>query len=166
MTEIQKLIEQGKFKEAEKLALESEVSKKTQKDNLLLFRLLYLQEKHQEAIHCGKALLLSGYEADAELYFMLGTSYAWLEQYDKAISNLAEAVKLNPDYAVAHYNLGLVYNEKRDYSQAIACYNQSIKLNPDEDYGHYNLRNASYTKEWYVKAIACCEKDIEGANKS
>lgn len=49
MTKIKKLIEQGKFKEAEKLALESKASKKTQEDNLLLFRLLYLQEKHQEA---------------------------------------------------------------------------------------------------------------------
>ena len=82
MTEIKKLIEQGKFKEAETLVVESKVSKKT-----------------EEAINCGEALLLSGYEADASLYFMLGTCYSWIEQYDKAIEAYNQVIKLKPDYA-------------------------------------------------------------------
>jgi tetratricopeptide (TPR) repeat protein len=127
---------------------------------------VYLQEKHQEAIHCGEALLLSGYEADANLYFMLGTSYSRLEQYDKAISNLAESIKLKPDYAQAHHNLGVAYGEKGDYDKAVEAYNQAIKLDPDKDYGHYKLRNAYYTKEWYVRAIVCSEKGIEEGDKS
>ena len=126
---------------------------------------VYLREKHQEAIHCGEALLLSDYKADAEVYFMLGTSYSQLEQYDKAISNLAEAIKLKPDYAQAHHNLGVAYNQKRDYDKAVACYNQAIKLNPSEDYGHYSIRNTYCDKEWYVRTIACCEKNIEGGDK-
>ena len=130
-----------------------------------LIEQLYLQGKYQEAIHCGEALLLSGYEADASLYFMLGTSYSWLEQYDKAISNLAEAIKLKPDYAQAHHNLGVAYNQKGNYDKAIACYNQAIKLDPDEDYGHYNIRNTYCDKEWYVTTIACCEKDIKRGDK-
>ena len=127
MIEIKKLIEQDKFKEAEKLFLKSGVSKKTQEDNLLLSELLYLQERHQQVIHCGEALLLLGYKADANFYFMLGTSYLRLEQYDKAVSNLVKGIKLNPDDAKAHNNLGIVYEKKGEYDRAIACCKKGIE---------------------------------------
>ena len=161
MTEIKKLIEQDKFEEAEKLVLESKVSKKTQEDNLLLFRLLYLQEKHQEAIHCGEALLLSGYEADANIYFMLGTSYSWLEQYDEAISNLAKAIKLDPNNVSAHVNFGLTCLREGKYDKAIEAYEQAIKLRPNDALLHLNLGNAYASKEEYDQAIVAYKQSIK-----
>jgi tetratricopeptide (TPR) repeat protein len=125
---IKQLVEQGKFKEAEKLALENKT-----KNDLLLFRLSYLQEQYQQAIHRGKTLLSSDYQGDAGFYFMLGTAYIFLEQYDKAISNLAEAIKLKRDYADAHYGIGIVYHKKGEYDKAIASYNQVLTIDSNDE---------------------------------
>ena len=74
-----RLLDDGRFEEAEKLILEN-TADKTKEGKLLLFKLSYSQERYQEAIHRGEALLLSGYKGDAEFYFTLGMAYIWLEE--------------------------------------------------------------------------------------
>lgn len=144
MSKIQKLIEQGKFKEAETLVVESKVSKKT-----------------EEAINCGEALLLSGYQGDASLYFMLGTCYSWIEQYDKAIEAYNQVIKLKPDYAKAHHNLGYAYTLKGEYSKAIEAFHQALELDPDCVSAYYNLGNVYSIKEDYSKAIEAYKEAIK-----
>jgi tetratricopeptide (TPR) repeat protein len=157
--EIRKLVEQGDYQQAEKLALKDESYKGT---SLLLFRLSYLQGKDQEAIHRGEALLSSGYQGDAEFYFMLGTAYVLLEQYDKAISNLAEAIKLEPDVAVTHNNLGYAYAKKGEYDKAIVAFNQAIKLKPDDAAdAHYALGVTYGEKGENDQAIASFNQAIK-----
>jgi tetratricopeptide (TPR) repeat protein len=163
---IKQLVEQGNYQQAEKLALENRADK-TKEDDLLLFRLSYLQYKHQEAIHRGEALLSSGYQGDAEFYFMLGTAYGWLEQHDNSISNLAEAIKLNPDYVSAHSNLGVTYEKKGEYDKAKASYNQAIasnqaiKLKPDDAKAHIRLGNAYSGIGDYDRAIELYNQAIK-----
>ena len=65
--EIKKLLEQGNYQQAEKLALKNRIGE-TAEDDLLLLRLSYLQEQYQQAIHRGEALLSSDYQRDAEFY--------------------------------------------------------------------------------------------------
>ena len=51
-------------------------------------------------------------------------------ELDAALSDLDEAVRLDPTYACAFNNRGRVYSFKRDYDRAIADYDKAIRLDP------------------------------------
>jgi tetratricopeptide (TPR) repeat protein len=48
--------------------------------------------------------------------------------YDSAIATFGEAIRLNPNDALAFYSRGLVYGKKGDNDHAIADYNEAIRL--------------------------------------
>jgi tetratricopeptide (TPR) repeat protein len=74
--------------------------------------------------------------------------------YETAIEDFTEVLKLNPDYAAAYFNRGVAYNDKKDYDRAIADYTQAIRLDPDLAPA-YNNRGAAYNdKKDYDRAIA------------
>ena len=54
-----------------------------------------------------------------------GTAYAHLEQYHRAIQNLDEAIRLDPQYVDAYYNIGGAYGELSEYKQVIQDYDQA-----------------------------------------
>ncbi len=58
-----------------------------------------------------------------------------LEKFDKkdfqgAITDFSEAIKLKPDYAEAYYNRGNAYSELADNNKAITDFSEAIKLKP------------------------------------
>ena len=50
--------------------------------------------------------------------------------YDRAIANYNEAVKLDPKSANAFRGRGKAYRDKGDHSRAIADFNEAIQLDP------------------------------------
>src|SRR5262249_23671964 len=58
---------------------------------------------------------------------------------DEAIAECSEAVRLNKDFAEAHYNLGNALRDKGDTAAAEAAYREVIRLKPDYAEGHCNL---------------------------
>ena len=58
---------------------------------------------------------------------------------EEAINEFHTAIRLNPDYAVAHNDLGNVLTEQGKRSEAIAEYRTAIRLNPDYAEAHSNL---------------------------
>ena len=74
--------------------------------------------------------------------------------FDKAIANYNEAIRLDPTYADAYYSRGLTWGNKKDYDQAIADCNEAIRLNPTYALA-YTYRGAALSdKNEYDKAIA------------
>ena len=69
-------------------------------------------------------------ENKALVYNALGFAYYSQEQYDIAIRNYKEAIKLCPGYTVALNNLGNVYEKKQLINQAIECYKQTLQSEP------------------------------------
>ena len=51
--------------------------------------------------------------------------------FGKALANLNEAIRLNPDSAVAYYDRGLTYSKIGDIDQGIANYDDAIRLDPN-----------------------------------
>ncbi|MBD2310451.1 tetratricopeptide repeat protein [Desertifilum sp. FACHB-1129] len=70
-------------------------------------------------------------EEAALIYNALGFAYAAQEQYDLAIRQYKEALKLNADYPIAYNNLGYAYEQKRLTSQALEAYEAALKVSPD-----------------------------------
>jgi len=64
------------------------------------------------------------------MYNALGFAHFSQEQYDIAIRNYKEAIKLYPEYAIALNNLGNVYEKKQLISQALDCYKQTLECEP------------------------------------
>ncbi|WP_414528173.1 tetratricopeptide repeat protein [Nodularia chucula] len=67
----------------------------------------------------------------APIYNGLGYVYFSQEQYDLAIRQYKEALKLKPDYVTALNNLGHAYERKKLTSQALQMYEEALKLAPN-----------------------------------
>ncbi len=70
-------------------------------------------------------------ENKALMYNALGFGYYSQEQYDIAIRNYKEAIKLCPGYTVALNNLGNVYEKKQLVTLALECYKQALQSEPN-----------------------------------
>ncbi len=81
----------------------------------------------------------------AAAYLARGDRYSDLKDYDHAIADYSQAIRLKPDYAEAYNNRGLAFalSSKREMASAIADYDQAIQLRPEYAYA-YNNRGVAY----------------------
>src|ERR1035437_8756378 len=73
---------------------------------------------------------------------------------DRAFTDSAEAIRLDPLNTAAFINRGNTYQAKRDLDRAIADYNEAIRLRPRSATAHYNRGNAFSSKGDFESAIA------------
>jgi len=69
---------------------------------------------------------------DAIVYYNRGIDYSNLGQYQRAIEDYNQAIRLKPDYAEAYFNRGLAYDKLGQYQRAIEDFNEAIHLQPDD----------------------------------
>jgi tetratricopeptide (TPR) repeat protein len=74
--------------------------------------------------------------------------------YDRAIADFTQAIRLDPDNAIAYEERGNAYASKGDYDRAIADFNQAIRINPDYVAAYNNRGNVYNDKGEYDRAIA------------
>ncbi len=67
-----------------------------------------------------------------------GEVYSKNGDYEKAIQEFNEALRLNPGLASAHYNRGEIYFQRGDYQQAIRDFTRTIGLAPDYTFAYYS----------------------------
>ena len=64
----------------------------------------------------------------AAAYYGRGLAYGGKGEYDKAIADCTEAIRLNPNYAAAYYIRGAAYEEIGDKAKAAADYAKAKQL--------------------------------------
>jgi tetratricopeptide (TPR) repeat protein len=89
-----------------------------------------------------------------------GLAYRWKREYDRAIADFGEALKLDPKYAAGYNNRGLAYSSKEDFERAIADFNEAIRLNPKYALAFSNRGAAYFDRNEYDRAIADLDKAI------
>jgi tetratricopeptide (TPR) repeat protein len=72
-------------------------------------------------------------EETALVHNALGYAYFAQEQYDLAIRQYKEALKLQPDYVNALNNLGHAYERKQLTPSALEAYEQALAIDPKND---------------------------------
>jgi tetratricopeptide (TPR) repeat protein len=75
----------------------------------------------------------------------------------EAAGAYAEAVRLQPDLAVAHANLGLVLLQAGKSDAAVAHFQKAVELSPDDPAAHQQLAEAHVSADDWAAAIPCCE---------
>ena len=133
---------------------------------LLLLGVIYFEsENYDEAVRRFSRALeqkissqVANYQSD--LLFFRGTSFALREDFDSAIADFDQAIKLKPD-ALAYFNRGNAYYDKGQHDRAIADYDQAIRLKP-KFAPAYDNRGAAYNNKGdYDRAIADYDQAIK-----
>ena len=83
---------------------------------------------------------------DADAHYRRGLACQEKGDYDKAIVEFTEAIRLDPKDADAYHNRGLAYGKKGEHDNAIADFNEAIHLDP-KDAGAYYNRGVSLPEE-------------------
>jgi tetratricopeptide (TPR) repeat protein len=79
----------------------------------------------------------------AQFHFEKGKEYYVQGDFDRAIEEYSNAIRLYPNFFQAFINRGITYSEKGNYEQAIIDYNQAIILNSNSA-SAYNSRGWVY----------------------
>jgi Flp pilus assembly protein TadD len=77
-----------------------------------------------------------------------------MKNYDRAIADCNEALRVDPKHMNAFLNRGLAYAAKRNYSQAIADYDQAIRLDPKSASAFVARGKIHSEKREFAEAIA------------
>ena len=88
----------------------------------------------------------------AEAFDHRGAAYRMQGEYNLAIQDYNQAIKLSPKFAQAYNNRGVVYDHKGDFDRALQDFDQAIKLKPTA-LTHFNRGNAYLGKSQYDHAI-------------
>jgi tetratricopeptide (TPR) repeat protein len=81
---------------------------------------------------CSRAIKSGRYKGRdlARQYMYRGVEQGLKHDYDLALADYSEAVRIDKKYADAFYNRCVVYNLKEDYDRALADCSQAVKLGP------------------------------------
>lgn len=135
MTQVDKLIEEGRVEEALKLAIKEDIA--------ILNRLgVELAKKRDPLALKIFSRIIKLNPNDTLSYYNRGNVYRDLNQQKKAIKDYAKAIKLNPGHASTYINKGNSYTSLKQYSRAIANYQMALNINPNDNIAYNNLKIA------------------------
>jgi tetratricopeptide (TPR) repeat protein len=93
-------------------------------------------------------------------YYARGNVYQSKRDYDRAIADYTEAIRLSSRFYQAYFLRAYIYSEKNDFDRAIADYTEVIRIDPQDGqngykFWAYNNRGLIYEKKIdYNRAIA------------
>ena len=100
----------------------------------------------------------------ARTYGNRGLLYLQQGSYAQAMSDLTQAITLNPDYSEAYNNRGLIYLQQGNFTQAVSDFTRAIALNANNAVAYSNRSSAYYYLKEYEEASADVKraKEING----
>jgi tetratricopeptide (TPR) repeat protein len=120
---------------------------------------------HDLIIKTCTATIQSGQEITfveelADAFDRRGAAYRRKGEYDSAIQDYGQAIRLDPNSAAALNNRGRAYNDERKYDRAIQDLDQAVRLDPNNAAPLVNRGNAYNGKLKYDRAIEDLDQAI------
>jgi tetratricopeptide (TPR) repeat protein len=112
----------------------------------------YLGDRLTPADDFADAIRLSGQNAD--VYALIGSTYAQTRDFDQAMIHLNQAIQRDPTNARSYYFMGVVFLAQNRYAQAIERFTTAISLDPAYAEPYYDRGLAYGQQNDYAAAIA------------
>ncbi len=120
----------------------------------------YYKENHPAVITFMSKAIELGVET-VGTYLIRASGYGKLGQYENAVEDYSEAIKLEPGNLTAFNNRGIMFLKLNQYQRAVEDLNKVIELDPS-NVSAYILRGNAYSNlKQYDKAIENSNKVIE-----
>jgi len=97
---------------------------------------------------------------NAEAYYKRGGASADKGEFDRAIADFDQAIKLKPKYAEAYYWRGLAYLHKGNLDRALTDFNRAIKNKPQYAEAYTERGNVYGLKSDYKRSLADHDRAI------
>jgi tetratricopeptide (TPR) repeat protein len=104
--------------------------------------------------------LLASVERRAEPHYNLGKGLLEAGHVSDAIGQLAQAVRIDPEFAEAHHDLGVALEQAGRAQEAVGHYEQALRIKPDYAEAHYNLGLVSMRQGRLQEAISHYEQAL------
>ena len=149
-------------KTADAIALYKEVLARKPDDAAALSELLkcYMNGKDYDQVVKTGAMLLQVNRQDGATYANVAYAQGKLNQWDRAIANYREAVRLSPDNTILLYRLGEAYEKSGKINEAASQYRNYLAKVPKADYAMIALADVSLKTghadeaiKWYREAL-------------
>jgi tetratricopeptide (TPR) repeat protein len=86
--------------------------------------------------------LIETFPENPALWSNRGNTRAGLNQFEAALADLNEAIRLAPDQVDPYFNRGAILEQLQRFTDAIADYDKAIELDPGEAIAYHNRGNA------------------------
>jgi tetratricopeptide (TPR) repeat protein len=93
-------------------------------------------------------------------YFLRGMSWHAKGEYDKAIADFGEAIRLDRGSALIYFNRGITWHSKGEFDKAIADFDDAIRLGFNQSTVYSNRGVALNAKGEYDQSIANYDEAI------
>ncbi len=93
----------------------------------------------ERTLQTVKVIIKNNYPYYVDAHYNLGVVYGESGNLTEAIESYKQAIRIDPDDALAHYNLGVAYGELGRLAEAIESYQQAIRIDPDDVDAYINL---------------------------
>ena len=90
----------------------------------------------------------------AIFHYDRGIAHKNKKDFDQALNDYSEAIRLDPNYAHAYLNRGVLLADKRELDRAMVDFAAAIRLDPKEKLGYMNRAAAYKIKGDWDRAIA------------
>jgi lipoprotein NlpI len=97
----------------------------------------------------------------ATTYYNRGYEYRAKEEYDTAIADFSETIRLDPTMTSAFNNRGVAYFDKGEYDRAISDLDKALQLDPKHVNAFITRGNAYKGKGEYTKALEDFNQALE-----
>ncbi len=103
----------------------------------------------------SKAILdsLTQNTSDGYAHFKLGRAYRDIKDYESALQEFSQAIRLGLNEPEVNLEMGRTYREKKELDRAITELEQALQLGLDNDEVHLELGRVYRERKQYLKAI-------------
>ena len=97
---------------------------------------------------------------DTWALWMRGIGWQEKGEFDRAIKDYDECIRLDPASSSYFNSRGLAYSAKQDFDRAIKDYDEAVRLHPKDIFAFNSRGNAYYAKKDYDRAIRDFDRAI------